>query len=511
VKARIRHQLRTLKDGIARRLDKQHGFPEDGQPVLRSGKLVYEIADRVRAVACGGVALIHQLVQAVGLDREIDRRVSLLKIHLPYHESDHVLNIAYNILAGGTCLEDLELRRNDESYLDVLGARRIPDPTTAGDFCRRFTSSQAIDGLQRAINESRLRVWGSQPEEFFEHAIVDADGTIAETTGECKEGIDLSHKGIWGYQVLVVSLSNTQEVLFLENKPGSRPSHEGAAARLDQAADVVRRGGFRRVTLRGDTDFSQTKFLDGWDKDGIEFVFGYDARENLVDMADSLPDSRWSELDRKGRYEIKTQPRSRPENVRERIVRERELRNLYLVKEHVAEFDYQPMACKKKYRMVVVRKLITHEEGQKLLFAEHRHFFYITNKRKEPAQRIVELANTRCDQERLIEQLKNGVHAMRLPVDNLLSNWAYMVMATLAWNLSRWFALILPERGRWRDKHRTEKESVLRMRFRTFLQAFMLVPAQVVSTGRRLVLRLLAWNPWQHVFFRGLDAVRSIS
>ena len=508
---RIRRQLRVLKQRIVRRLDKQHGFPEDGRPVLRSGNPIYEIADRMRAVVSGGVALVHQLVQAVGLDREIDRRLHLLKIHLPYHESDHVLNIAYNILAGGTCLEDLELRRHDASYLDMLGAHRIPDPTTAGDFCRRFTNRHEIDALQHAINESRLRVWRMQPDKFFDEALIDADGTIAETTGNCKQGMDLSRKGQWGYHPLVVSLANTQEPLFLENRPASRPSHEGAATRLDQAVDLVRRAGFRQVTLRGDTDFSQTKFLDSWDEDGVEFVFGYDARENLVETADLLPDSSWKKLERKNRYEIRSVPRARPENVRERIVRERELHNLYLIHEHVAEFDYSPTACKKTYRIVVVRKLITHEEGQKLLFAEQRYFFYITNKCEEPAKRIVELANTRCDQERLIEQLKNGVHAMRLPVDNLYSNWAYMVMATLAWNLSRWFALVLPETGRWREKHAPEKQTVLRMRFHTFLHAFMLIPAQVVSTARRLVLRLLAWNPWQHIFFRELDAVRAIS
>ena len=504
---RIQRQLRILKHRIARRLAKPD-WPELGQPVFGSNRAVYEIAERVRAVASGGVAVIHQLAQAIGLPEEIDRRVNQLKLYAPYHDSDHVLNIAYNLLAGGTRLEHLELLRNDETYLDMMGVRRIPDPTTAGDYCRRFEHKFHIDFLQDAINEGRLRVWRWQPAGFFDHALVDADGTIAETTGECKEGIDLSHKGTWGYQVLVVSLANTQEVLFLDNRPGSRPSHEGAAARLDQSVDLLRRGGFQKITLRGDTDFSQTKHLDRWDEDGVEFVFGYDARENLQEKADSLADSAWSELDRGDRYEIRTQPRRRPENVRERIVMEREKYNLHTVKEEVAEFDYSPAACKKMYRMVVVRKTITHERGQALLFVECRYFFYITNKRDVSAPEIVEFANKRCNQERLIDQLKNGVHALCMPLDNLMSNWAYMVMATLAWNLSRWLALALPETGRWQKKHASEKKSVLKMRFATFVNAFMRIPAQVVSTGRRLVLRLLAWNPWQHVFFRAIGSVR---
>ena len=505
----VRRRLRTLKRRIENRLNRSSRADEG--PVLGGGKVIYEIVDRVRAVAAGGVALMHQLVQAVGLDRGIDEQVQRLKLHLPYHESDHVLAVAYNILAGGTCLEDLELRRNDENYLDMLRARRIPDPTTAGDFCRRFETREHVDALQDAINESRLRIWRSQPDSFFEHAVVDADGTIAEMNGECKEGVDLSYKGIWGYQVLVVSLANTEEVLFQDLRPGSRPSHEGAAVRLDQAVDLLRRGGFRNVTLRGDTDFSQTKHLDRWHEGGVEFVFGFQAAPKLVEKADSLADSAWHALDRKDRYEIKTAPRTRPENVRERIVRERELPNLHLVKEDVAEFDYQPGACKRAYRMVVVRKLISHERGQKVLFPEHRYFFYITNKRDLGAAAVVEMANTRCNQERTIEQLKNGVHALRMPLDKLHANWAYTIMATLAWNLSRWFGLVLPVSQRWADKHSAEKKRVLRMRFPTFLHAFMLVPAQIVHGAGRLVLRLLAWRPWLHVFFRAMDAVRLVT
>ena len=110
--------------------------------------------------------------------KEIDRTLHLLKRHLPYHESDHVLNIAFNILAGGKRIEHLELRRNDEVYLDALGAERIPDPTTAGDFCRRFSSEADVLTLMDAINESRLRVWAQQPDEFLDEAILDADGTI---------------------------------------------------------------------------------------------------------------------------------------------------------------------------------------------------------------------------------------------------------------------------------------------------------------------------------------------
>ncbi len=511
VKNKISQQLRKFRTRIQRKLDRENKIrDDDGRPVLRGTGALYEIADRVRAVASGGVALIHQMVKAIGLDKRIDERVDLLKVHQPYHESDHVTNIAYNLLAGGEHLEHLELLRNDENYLRMLGARRIPDPTTAGDFCRRFTSGEEVDALQEAINEARLRVWQTQPGEFFEHALIDADGSIVEAS-DCTEGADFSYKRIFGFHPLLVTLANTQEVLFLENRAGSRPSHEGAASRLDQAIALTRRAGFRRITLRGDTDFSQTEYLDGWDEQGVEFVFGYDAYKNVIQTADSLPESKWKRLERGSQYEIKTAPRTRPDNVREQVVIEREYLNIHLVEEHVSEFDYCPAKCGKTYRMVVVRKLQTHERGQALLFHKIRYFFYITNRRDIEDREVVRLANTRCDQERIIGQLKSEVRALCCSLDNLHSNWAYMVCATLAWNLSRWFALLLPEEGRWKEKHSEEKRAVLRMNFDTFVAAFMRIPTQVVRTARRVKLRLLAWNPWQHVFFRALDSVRAIS
>lgn len=469
--------------------------------------IVYAHSDRVHGLASGGIGAMHRLAQHTGLVEAIDRQVEVLKVHLPYHESDHVLGIAYNVLCGGTCLQDIEQRRQDEVYLDALGAQRIPDPTTAGDFCRRF-DAPAIDALQRAINETRLRLWRAQPVAFFEEAIIEADGTLAETTGECKEGMDISYAGTWGYHPLVVSLANTQEPLFLVNRSGNRPSSEGAAARFDQAAALCREAGFRRVTFRGDTDFSQTAHLDRWDADGVRFVFGYDARATLIREADALPERAWTRLTRSPREEVQTAPRQRPANVKAAVTVARAFKNLRLDGEAVAEFLYQPVACAQAYRMVVVRKHIAVEQGPQRLFDEIRYFFYLTNDRETPAADLVFLANDRCNQENLIAQL-HRVGATRMPVDTLLSNWAYMVMASLAWTLKAWFALRLPDTGRWAARYAAEKAAVLRMEFHTFLHAFMLVPVQVVRTSRRIVLRLLAWNRWQAVFLRGVDQLRT--
>jgi hypothetical protein len=457
----------------------------------------------------GGIGSMLLLARKLGLAEAIDRRLHLLKIHLPYHESDHVLNFAFNALCDATCLEDLELRRQDEVYLDAIGARRIPDPTTAGDFCRRFEPHH-VRTLLDVFNETRLKAWAGQPKTFFDEARVDMDGTLVPTTGECKEGMDISYNGIWGYHPLVVSLANTQEVLGIENRSGNRPSHEGAPEEVDRALAVCFQGGFRRVLLRGDTDFTQTTHLDRWSQDErVRFIFGANCTAALHYEADFLPNQAWKTLDRPARYSVKTKPRARPDKVKQRIVVQREFKNIRLTGEEVAEFDYCPVACEKAYRMIVVKKWLEVTQGQTLLFHDYRYFFYLTNDRTSSATEIVFLANDRCDQENLHAQLKGAVRALHAPVDNLVSNWAYMVMTSLAWNLKAWWALHMPEpAGPGGEQQRADKHRVLRMEFKTFLNAFMRLPCQIVKTGRRLIYRLLGWNPWLGVFFRLVDRLR---
>ncbi len=375
--ANIQNRLRKAKRQIERRLD---GAREDqGKPMFQTANLRVELAEKVRGIGTGGIGLVHRLAEQTGLVEAIDRRLHLLKIHRPYHESDHVLNLAYNAMCDGVRLEDIELRRNDEVFLDALGTERIPDPTTAGDFCRRFAETD-IRRLIRAVDDARLNVWAKQPEEFFDRATIDMDGTLVITTGECKQGMDISYKGTWGYHPLVVSLAETGE------------------------------------------DY--------------------------------------------------------------------------------AEFEYQPVECRQPYRMVVLRKNISRKKGQKRLFDEIRYFFYITNDWPSDAEDVVFEANARCDQENLVAQLSGGVRALSAPVDNLHSNWAYMVMTALAWNLKAWWALWLPEEGRWLQKHQTEKHRVLRMEFRTFVNAFIKIPCQIVRAGRKLIYRVLSYSPHLPVFFR---------
>ena len=473
-------------------------MPHGDRPVFRARNVHYEMAERTRAIDCGGIGAFHTLARNSGLVDAIDEGLHLLKIHLPYHESDHVLNIAYHPLTGGTCLDDIELRRNDATYMDALGAERIPDPTTAGDFTRRFTE-QDVTSLMEAVNGVRPGLWrkGLSKRQRRE-AILDMDGTLLGTTGECKQGMDMSYKGVWGYHPLMISLANTMEPLYLVNRPGNRPSHDGCVPWIDRAVTLVR-GSFDSVCLRGDTDFALTREFDRWTQDGVGFVFGLDAMKNLVGMAEGLERTDWRPLKRRERLTLTGESRRRPVNAKQRVVEERGYENIELEAEHVAEFAYQPGRCCRSYRVVALRKDLSVKRGQQWMFDETRYFFYITNRQDLSAAELVFFANERCDQENLIEQLKNGLNALRMPVGDLVSNWAYMVMASLAWTLKAWYALMA---------RRTEQRTaLLRMEFRGFLNWIVRLPCQIVRTGGRIVCRILGYNEWTGTF---LDTFRRI-
>lgn len=490
MKANQRKILADRKRKLRERLA-QKAFKAQSEPMLEGVNLDYEISGRTSAIGTGGIGAFHKMVERLGLVEALNDGVKVFKRHLPYFESDHILSLCYNVLSGGTCLEDIELLRQDEAYLDALFVDRIPDPTTAGDFLRRF-DGPCVLSLMDVINQTRVKVWQAESDKLGKRAVLDVDGTICPTDAQCKQGVDISYNGVWGYAPLIVSLSNTKEVLYLVNRPGNAPSHLGAAAYIDQAIDLVCPY-FEEVFVRGDTDFSLTENFDRWDA-RCRFVFGINAMPNLVEVAKGLSQGAFAPLLRKPKYTVQTTPRKKPAKVKPKIVKTRNFKTIHLMTEEVAEFTYRPGKCKKTYRIVVLKKHLKITQGQDVLGFETRYLFYITNDWQMTPQQIVFFSNARCDQENTIEQLKNGIKALRMPAKALVSNWAYMVCATLAWNLKAWYGLLCPDP--------ILSKQILRMEFRRFLNAFIRIPCQIIKTGRRIIYRILNYTAYTKTFIK---------
>ena len=168
----------------------------------------------------------------------------------------------------------------------------------------------------------------------------------------------------------------------------------------------------------------------------------------------------------------------------------------------MAELSYQPGACDKPYVIVVLRKHLVWERGGQVIDEETRYFFYITNQWAWSCAQVVYFADDRCNQENLVEQLKNGVRALHAPVNTLESNWAYMVIAALAWNMKAWLALLQPRSE--------QRQQLLTMEFRKFLDEVVLLPCQIIRTGRCLLYRLLQWNPWVDMLCRVSELLRKL-
>lgn len=487
IKQSRRNSARRQRKVKARHRRAGHWSPQE-QPMFTSAPVHYEIGAHPEAMSYGGIGVVHRLVTKLGLPEQIDERLRLLKVHLPYHESDHVLNLAYNALCGGTRLQDIEMRRQDPAYMNALGADLIPDPTTTGDFCRRFQEADVVD-LMEAVNAVRPKMWQGRGQELLgEVAYLDVDGVMAATGGERKQGMNLSYKGIWGYHPLIVSLANTKEVLYVVNRPGNVPSHTDAAVWIDKAIDRLEPHA-PRICLRGDTDFSLTKHFDRW-AERVDFVFGFDCTAAMRTRAEALEEACWQRLERSKEETPSEQRRDRERfqpREKERIVAERGYENVQLNYEDIAEFTYQPGACRRSYRVVALRKNLSRMKGEHVLFDEFRYFFYITTRTDLSAAEVVACANQRCDQENVIEQLKNGVNALRVPLYDLVSNWAYMVMATLAWNLKSWVAMMM--------HRKSDRSEYVNMEFRQFLHRLILIPCRVMRRARGITVRLLGYQP----------------
>jgi len=441
----------------------------------------------------GGLVLAQQFVRRFGVAQQLDNALTLFKRHAPYYESDHVLALAYTLYADGRCLEDQAALQGSEAVRRLVGACRIPDPTTAGDFLRRFKTAQSLEQLSRVIDEVQEAVWLKlartvrRRRKKHELALVDLDGHIKPLYGVQKEGADFSYDRRWSYQPLVVSLGGSGECLKVVNQPGSARSSDVAAKALKEVLPRVMRH-FRNALVRGDTDFDRSDVFNAAIEEGAYFAIGGRVHPNRAALVERIAEENWKPfVPRAEREERSGSSRhGRTPNYRRQKAAERGYRRLRTVKQWVSEIAYQPHGLGAACRMIVRRILIEETDGQGALFSHFRYRLVLTNlPRSYTARQIIDLTYQRCDQENVIEQFGQGIAGWRMPVAEFRGNSAWLEIARLAWNLGKWIAQIaLPS-------------EVVRWEWKRFRRHFVYIAAKVLKSGRRLVVRLAG----SHRFF----------
>jgi len=476
VRTQIRASHVNSGTALSRRREIQTGR---GGRVLRHGKLHPELCEEATS-SRGGLALAVGVARQIGLPSLLDTHLQLLKVHRPYTEADHVLTHAYNLFVGGECIEDIAALQSCSATRAILGADAIPDPTTAGDFLRRF-DAESIQDLDQAIDKAQAAVWQrrwknrKQPE-----AHVDLDSHLHEVYGDKKEGSDFCRKGYLAYHPLVISLAGTGECLRLVNRPGNVNDAHDADLYLDRVMDLVCVR-FREVVVRGDSKFFNQKIFDVVEKHGQKFAVVSPSFKNLIARADEIPEDEWKRFRARKRHQPCEEANRRHKRANHRAARVdvHDKRDLALKKQWVAEFEYTPKRSKSTYRIIVRRQKITERRVGGELFDLWRYRFAISNIRNRSATEILHLTYKRCDQEKTIEQLQNGLAAMRMPTGSAIANAAFLTIARIANNLKPWIVQL------------ARLGEVIRWSWKRFRYHFVYVAARVIHTGRRAVLRIL--------------------
>jgi hypothetical protein len=453
---------------------------------MRHPLLHLESDPRGETTHYGGLVLAQQFVRRFRVAQRLDDALVLFKRHAPYHESDHVLALAYTLYADGTCLEDQAALQGSEAVRRLVGACRIPDPTTAGDFLRRFTIAQNVEHLSGAIDEVQEAVWSKLPRNVrrrrkkHELALVDLDGHIKPLYGVQKEGADFSYNGRWSYQPLVVSLGGSGECLKVVNQPGNCRPSDAAAKALQEVLPLIQRH-FRNAIVRGDTDFDRSDVFNEAIDAGAYFAIGGRLYQNRAALAQAIAEESWKPFVPRADRQQPSGPsrHGRIPNHRRQKAKARGFRTLRTVKQWVSEIAYQPAGLSSPCRMIVRRILIEETNGQGALFEHYRYRLVLTNlPRSYTAGQVVDITYQRCDQENVIEQFGHGIAGWRMPVAEFMGNSAWLQIARLAWNLGKWIAQIaLPS-------------EVVRWEWKRFRRHFVYIAAKVLKMGRCLVVRL---------------------
>lgn len=444
----------------------------------------------------GGLSLAVSLSATLKIPQRVDASLKLLTSHRPFHESDHVLTHVYNLFLGGECIEDIAELQVSSPLRRILGTDRVPDPTTSGDFLRRF-EEQDVRKLDAVCDELHLEVWrrayGRKKRELL---TVDIDSHVHAIYGNQKEKADFTYKGTYGFHPLVVSVAETHECLRLINRSGNVPSAEGSEKVFEELfPKLLKRT--KKVLIRGDSAFAAQKLYDVCEQHGQYFAFTSGQQRNFEMLGDTIPERSWKVFHSAPEKKVPPCRRKRGRNLRQEMARQRGKLDLQLKRQWVAEIPYQPARSSTVYRLIVRRQKIE-ESLQGELFERWRYRYVITNLPSSyRADAVMRLTYKRCDQENVIEQLQHGIAAMRMPTGNFTANAAYLTCARIAHNFKAWLTLLALPR------------EALRWHWKRFRRAFVTVGARITMSARQILVRFSTQHRFSATILQALNKLQN--
>jgi len=405
-----------------------------------------------------GLSLFYAMAEILKIPKSLDDHVQVKQRDSGYPESEHILALAANAFVGGDFLDDLEALREDDAIKMAIGRKEIPDPTTAGDFCRRFSRGHILQ-INKAFAEIEHEVYKKRKD--VSDLTIDVDAKVHEVYGKKKQGAAKAYNGVYSLQPMYAFADETDELLHVEVRSGNTHPGAKAVSYLRRLAKKIP-SSVEKIYLRSDSAFYNREVVEFCEEKGWEFSITADQTAALLRAINTLAPDAWCQDTEDAEIAY-------------------------------GEFTYNPVKWKKGCRYLVRREREKEKQGQKALFEKYSYYVVVTNKEGEvKALMKTHAGRGRC--EKRIGQFTNEFLS-HLPLKEFMANWVYLLCAQLAYNLSLWIRDLVLPKG-YRKKH------IKRIR-----RTIGLIASKVISGGRQISLRISLLHHWWRDFVQAWEKI----
>jgi hypothetical protein len=369
----------------------------------RRPQKVYYKSSQDTITSFSGLKFIADIAHKLGIFKGLER-CTVKKRNRGIPVGDFVMSLVYTLLAGGSHLSDLEELRSEAATRDHLYGLDVPAPTTASEYLAKFTTGhikQLEGAIRDALRTAARMIGGDTP------ITLDLDSSIFPVFGYFKEGARYGYSKVKGLHPLLCFWAQKRLLVGVRLRSGNKTSAHGATSFLREC--LSRLPDRRTIRLRMDAGFYCRDIITYLLKKSIQFSISAKLTSALRRAIEGIGEKCW----RPYPWEDGTE---------------------------WTEIAYQPHGWPRSFRMIVKRTPFY--QGDQRVIGEFLYSPVITNHRGA-APSILKHHLARGGAENYIEEFKNGLGARLLPSGRFNANWAWLVIAQLAYNLAQWFKLLV--------------------------------------------------------------------